>query len=73
MNGSTQLGIADSKQEDKEAKLAVEKGKGIMIFGRPCRTEMVKANRKCPLACRSERFKADIGFPRHLRHLQPPW
>lgn len=30
---------------DDEALIALEKGKGAMIFGRPCRTEMVKANR----------------------------
>lgn len=30
---------------DKEALEALDQGKGAMIFGRPCRTEMVKANR----------------------------
>lgn len=30
---------------DEEAQDALEKGKGAMIHGRPCRTEMVKANR----------------------------
>lgn len=30
---------------DEEALDALDKGKGAMIFGRPCRTEMVKANR----------------------------
>lgn len=30
---------------DQEAQEALEKGKGAMIHGRPCRTEMVKANR----------------------------
>ncbi|KAK3904998.1 hypothetical protein C8A05DRAFT_13160 [Staphylotrichum tortipilum] len=30
---------------DADANVAVEEGKGIMILGRPCRTEMVKANR----------------------------
>lgn len=30
---------------DEEAKVALEKGKGAMICGRSCRTEMVKANR----------------------------
>lgn len=30
---------------DEEAQQALEKGKGAMIHGRPCRTEMVKANR----------------------------
>lgn len=28
-----------------EAQEALEKGRGAIIFGRPCRTEMVKANR----------------------------
>lgn len=27
----------------------MEEGRGILILGRPCRTEMVKANRKCRL------------------------
>ncbi|KAH6855250.1 hypothetical protein B0I37DRAFT_423457 [Chaetomium sp. MPI-CAGE-AT-0009] len=30
---------------DDDAKVAIEEGRGIMILGRPCRTEMVKANR----------------------------
>lgn len=30
---------------DEEAMEALEKGKGAVIHGRPCRTEMVKANR----------------------------
>lgn len=30
---------------DEEALAALDKGKGAMVFGRPCRTEMVKANR----------------------------
>lgn len=30
---------------DAEAQDALDKGKGALIFGRPCRTEMVKANR----------------------------
>ncbi|SPQ19718.1 ade77c36-9680-474a-84be-1a322862978e [Thermothielavioides terrestris] len=30
---------------DDDAKAAVEMGRGTLIFGRPCRTEMVKANR----------------------------
>ncbi|KAJ4386642.1 hypothetical protein N0V93_009540 [Gnomoniopsis smithogilvyi] len=30
---------------DAEAQDALEKGRGALIFGRPCRTEMVKANR----------------------------
>lgn len=30
---------------DEEALDALDRGKGAMIFGRPCRTEMVKANR----------------------------
>lgn len=30
---------------DSEAQDALEKGRGALIFGRPCRTEMVKANR----------------------------
>lgn len=30
---------------DAEAQEALDKGKGALVFGRPCRTEMVKANR----------------------------
>lgn len=30
---------------DAEAQEALDRGKGALIFGRPCRTEMVKANR----------------------------
>ncbi|KAK3311435.1 uncharacterized protein B0T15DRAFT_548965 [Chaetomium strumarium] len=30
---------------DEDAKTAVEQGRGIVILGRPCRTEKVKANR----------------------------
>ncbi|EAQ89950.1 hypothetical protein CHGG_06569 [Chaetomium globosum CBS 148.51] len=30
---------------DNDAKVAIDEGRGIMILGRPCRTEMVKANR----------------------------
>ncbi|KAK0733721.1 hypothetical protein B0T26DRAFT_633267 [Lasiosphaeria miniovina] len=30
--------------KNEDAKTAMEQGKGAMIFGRPCRTEMVKAN-----------------------------
>ncbi|KAH6630155.1 hypothetical protein B0J18DRAFT_463040 [Chaetomium sp. MPI-SDFR-AT-0129] len=30
---------------DENAKAAMEEGRGILILGRPCRTEMVKANR----------------------------
>ncbi|KAK4102728.1 hypothetical protein N658DRAFT_422656 [Parathielavia hyrcaniae] len=30
---------------DDDAKAAMDEGKGTMILGRPCRTEMVKANR----------------------------
>ncbi|KAK2600985.1 hypothetical protein N8I77_010473 [Diaporthe amygdali] len=30
---------------DEEARSALESGKGAIIYGRPCRTEMVKANR----------------------------
>ncbi|KAK3298206.1 uncharacterized protein B0H64DRAFT_438695 [Chaetomium fimeti] len=30
---------------DEDAKVAIDEGRGIMILGRPCRTEMVKANR----------------------------
>ncbi|KAG7291565.1 hypothetical protein NEMBOFW57_001584 [Staphylotrichum longicolle] len=32
-------------RNEEQAKVAVEKGRGVLIFGRPCRTEMVKANR----------------------------
>ena len=39
--------ISDGEQNDKDAKVAMEEGRGVMILGRPCRTEMVKANRKC--------------------------
>lgn len=51
------------------------RAKGTMILGRPCRTEMVKANRK-------RRFHSSLNLlitdaclhrPRHFRHLQPPW
>jgi len=40
-------------QNDADANVAVDEGKGIMILGRPCRTEMVKANRTClaPSSC----------------------
>ncbi|KAK4247833.1 hypothetical protein C7999DRAFT_14172 [Corynascus novoguineensis] len=31
--------------DEKDARVAMEEGRGIMILGRPCRTEMVKANR----------------------------
>ncbi|KAL2161181.1 hypothetical protein VTH06DRAFT_8400 [Thermothelomyces fergusii] len=30
---------------EEDARVAVEEGRGILILGRPCRTEMVKANR----------------------------
>ncbi|KAK4682920.1 hypothetical protein QC764_120430 [Podospora pseudoanserina] len=30
---------------EEEAKDAIERGRGVPIFGRPCRTEMVKSNR----------------------------
>ncbi|KAK4125073.1 hypothetical protein N657DRAFT_679861 [Parathielavia appendiculata] len=30
---------------DEDAKVAMEEGRGAVILGRPCRTEMVKANR----------------------------
>jgi hypothetical protein len=41
------LHISDREQNDEDAKVAMEEGRGVMILGRPCRTEPVKANREC--------------------------
>lgn len=57
------LDSANSEQNEDEAKVAVEKGRGVLIFGRPCRTEMVKANRECPLPYRPSHSRSDIAFP----------
>jgi len=35
-------------QHDEDAKQAMEMGRGAVVLGRACRTEMVKANRKSP-------------------------
>ena len=43
------LHTSNIKQNDDDAKVAIDEGRGIMILGRPCRTEMVKANRKCSI------------------------
>jgi hypothetical protein len=37
--------ISSRLQTNEEAQEALTKGRGITIFGRPCRTEMVRANR----------------------------
>lgn len=58
---------ADNKQNDADANVAVEGGKGIMILGRPCRTEMVKANRECRVPFpRPQEFHADTGLAPQL-------
>ncbi|KAK1768759.1 hypothetical protein QBC33DRAFT_568434 [Phialemonium atrogriseum] len=40
---------------DSDAKLGMERGRGTMIFGRACRTEMVKANRTFTISRRDGR------------------
>ena len=44
------IAVANRKQNDEDANVAMEEARGAMILGRPCRTEMVKANRKCRIS-----------------------
>ncbi|KAK4154876.1 hypothetical protein C8A00DRAFT_42421 [Chaetomidium leptoderma] len=47
---------------NQDAKTAMEEGRGIMILGRPCRTEMVKANRTFVIySRRGEEMTTDIA------------
>ncbi|KAK4040718.1 hypothetical protein C8A01DRAFT_15439 [Parachaetomium inaequale] len=47
---------------DEDAKVAMEEGRGVMILGRPCRTEMVKANRTFIIySRRGEEITTDIA------------
>jgi hypothetical protein len=69
------LASSNGQQNDQDAKDAVEKGKGIVILGRPCRTEMAKANRKCgiDLTASSSITHTDtcLAHPRHICDVQP--
>ncbi|KAL1840158.1 hypothetical protein VTJ49DRAFT_732 [Mycothermus thermophilus] len=40
---------------NEDARTAMEQGRGIMILGRPCRTEMVRANRTYIIYSRGDR------------------
>nr|CAE76375.1 hypothetical protein [Neurospora crassa] len=53
--------------DENHAKDAVVNGKGIMILGRPCRTEMVKANRTYAINRRDHR---DITVHQAMRVLE---
>lgn len=47
----------------------MDKGRGANIHGRPCRTEMVRANRKSFALCRSFPTLLANNDTCHLRHL----